>query len=434
MDYYELALYNHILSTQNPETGGLVYFTQMRPGHYRVYSQPHTSMWCCVGSGIENHSKYGEMIYAHTDKDLYVNLFIPSQVEWKDKGITLVQENNFPDEPKTRFTVNTKKKQNFALQVRYPDWVADGALKITVNGKDFPVKNTDGYAAVNRKWKNGDKVEVSLPMTLHAVQMPDKSDYFAFAYGPIVLAAKTSAEDQYGLFADDSRGGHIAHGKRVPLKDAPIVVGDPDKLATQLTAVAGKPLTFNLNGLYTADQSINKMELIPFFRLHESRYIIYFPQATVSGLAQMKQRIAAEENERMALDNKTVDKVVCGEQQPESDHFIKQKDSRTGYVGDVHWREGRRGWFSYEMRNNDLAARQLYIKYFDFDRERNFDVIINDVVVTSFFLKGDKGNDELQVSIIHIPEELLNAKDMTITIKAHEERYSGKIAEIRLLK
>jgi DUF1680 family protein len=92
-------LYNHILSTQNPEKGGFVYFTPMRPGHYRVYSQPETSFWCCVGSGMENHAKYGEMIYAHSDNDLYVNLFIPSVLKWSEKKLILRQENNFPQTP-----------------------------------------------------------------------------------------------------------------------------------------------------------------------------------------------------------------------------------------------------------------------------------------------------------------------------------------------
>ena len=115
IDYYERALYNHILSTQNPTTGGLVYFTQMRPGHYRVYSQPHQGMWCCVGSGMENHSKYGEMIYAHTADELYVNLFIPSVLNWEQKQTQIVQQTSFPDEAKTTIVVNPIKKKRFAI-------------------------------------------------------------------------------------------------------------------------------------------------------------------------------------------------------------------------------------------------------------------------------------------------------------------------------
>src|SRR5690606_25678141 len=123
VDYYERALYNHILSTQHPVHGGFVYFTPMRPEHYRVYSQPQTSFWCCVGSGLENHSKYAEFIYAHKKDDLYVNLFIPSKLKWKEKAIEIIQENNFPNEAATKFRINSKKKAKFNLKIRYPKWV-----------------------------------------------------------------------------------------------------------------------------------------------------------------------------------------------------------------------------------------------------------------------------------------------------------------------
>src|SRR5690606_20347166 len=134
IDYYERALYNHILSSQHPETGGLVYFTPMRPGHYRVYSQPHTSMWCCVCSGIENHGKYGEMIYARQAGELYVNLFIPSVLQWEEQQTEIIQENKFPAEGETRITINPHRKKKFTLQIRYPEWVDEGDLIVTVNG------------------------------------------------------------------------------------------------------------------------------------------------------------------------------------------------------------------------------------------------------------------------------------------------------------
>ena len=124
IDYYERALYNHILSTQHPETGGFVYFTPMRPQHYRVYSQVHTSFWCCVGSGLENHTKYGEMIYTHTSDDLFVNLFIPSQLSWKENGIELLQETQFPYSDEINFVVQ-KADKSFNLNIRIPAWIGE---------------------------------------------------------------------------------------------------------------------------------------------------------------------------------------------------------------------------------------------------------------------------------------------------------------------
>ncbi|GAB3427659.1 beta-L-arabinofuranosidase domain-containing protein [Niabella aquatica] len=429
MDYYERALYNHILSTQHPETGGLVYFTQMRPGHYRVYSQPQTSMWCCVGSGLESHSKYGEMIYAHTGHELYVNLFIPSALNWKEKKVRIVQENHFPDEAKTKLTIHPHKATSFTLQLRWPEWVAAGALKVSVNGKHYPAQNNNGYVAISRKWRKGDVVTMEMPMQLHTEQLPDHSNYYTFLYGPVVLAAKTTADDQQGLFADDSRGGHIARGKQIPLKDMPIVVGNANSLPALLTPVKGKPLTFQLNSLFP-EKYATGMELIPFYRLHASRYIIYWPQATTAGVKEIQKKIEAEEQERIKLDGVTVDKVVCGEQQPESDHFIQQQDSRTGFTDDVHWREAR-GWFSYRVKTT--GAAQLYLKYFDNDKNRNFDVLINGSKLTTLQLNGGKGN-VLQTKVISIPTGLLNLETAEIRINAHSEFMTGKIAEIRLLR
>jgi DUF1680 family protein len=279
MEFYERALYNHILSSQHPDNGGLVYFTQMRPGHYRVYSQTQTSMWCCVGSGMENHAKYGEMIYARRGDDLFVNLFIPSRLDWKEKETEIIQENRFPDEPNTTLTIRPAKRTRFALHIRYPDWVRQGTLSVRVNGERCDVEqNPDHYLVIDRKWEPGDRVEVDLPMHLRLEQLPDKSEYYAFLYGPVALAAKTGTEEMPGLYADDSRGGHIAQGERIPLEEMPVLVGEPGALLDGPAPVPGKPLTFRLTGIYPSDRR-EALELIPFFRLHDSRYILYWPGA-----------------------------------------------------------------------------------------------------------------------------------------------------------
>lgn len=159
-------------------------------------------MWCCVGSGIENHAKYGELIYARKDNDLFVNLFIASTLNWKQKSLQLVQQTAFPDQESTVLTIKTKKRQTFTLNVRYPEWVEKGKLQIKINGR--LQKNTvsvNGYVALHRKWRNGDKMEVSLPMSVSVEQLPDGKNYYSFLYGPLVLAAKVSTEHLDGLKA-----------------------------------------------------------------------------------------------------------------------------------------------------------------------------------------------------------------------------------------
>ncbi|MDH6307945.1 DUF1680 family protein [Dysgonomonas sp. PFB1-18] len=428
VDYYERALYNHILSTQHPETGGFVYFTQMRPGHYRVYSQPQTSFWCCVGSGIENHAKYGEMIYAHTDKELYVNLFIPSRLNWTEKETEIIQENTFPDEPKTTLTINPKKAQKFTLKLRYPSWVQQGTVKVLLNGKPQSVTEENGYVSINRTWKKGDKVVLEVPMHIAAEQLPDKSNYYSFRYGPVVLAAKTGTEDMIGLFADDSRGGHIAHGRQIPMKEMPIIVSNPEDIASLLKPVNGKSLTFHLNNLYT-DKYKDGLELIPFFRLHDSRYVIYWPQATQEGVKKLQEQIAEEEQERIKLDAITIDKVVCGEQQPESDHFIQSEKSYTGFEEDVHWREAR-GWFSYQMKNKDKNAKYLMLKVFNNKNFSNFDVYVNDQKVADFDLI------EVSKSFAHlyfnIPADVKET-EFVVKIQARSDAVTPRIVEVRIL-
>jgi len=199
MDYYERALYNQILSTENRKKGGFVYFSSVRPRHYRVFSQPETSFWCCVGSGMENHSKYGGTIYAHTQDALYVNLFIPSRLNWEDKGVTLIQKNQFPDVSQTTLRIEVKKPTLFTLKFRYPSWVAKKQLHLFVNGKEQKVSATpDAYVAIKRKWHSGDKVEVQLPMQTTLKKLPGNLDFVSIMRGPIVLAARTGTGDLKG--------------------------------------------------------------------------------------------------------------------------------------------------------------------------------------------------------------------------------------------
>lgn len=359
MDYYERALYNHILSTVNPIQGGFVYFTPMRSGHYRVYSQPQTSFWCCVGSGMENHARYGEMIYSHGGADnLYVNLFIPSELTW---GKTLItQTNRFPAEEATTITVNPKKPAEFTIRVRIPEWTDASKMQPTVNGQPVEAKAEGGYLAISRKWTKGDKLHVQLPMSLRAVSLPDKSDNFSFMYGPIVLASSLGKQEQLGLFADDSRGGHIAGGRQLPLQDMPVLVADKNNLMANITKVEGRPMTFRLTG--TVPEKYAEMTLVPFSSLHECRYMVYWPVVSQQDWQAKQEEIARAEAERQAIEQATADKVICGEQQPESDHFVKMERVRNGDFNGRHWRMAEKGgWFSYDMRTNSQAVKKLQV-------------------------------------------------------------------------
>ncbi len=434
IEYYERALYNHILSTENPRVGGFVYFTPVRPGHYRVYSQPQTSFWCCVGSGMENQAKYGEMIYAHTDKELYVNLFIPSRLNWTEMKTEVIQETTFPNEENIRLIINPEKRKTFILQLRYPQWVAAGAFQVIINGRNQNITAQPGeYVSIERKWKKGDVVEIKVPMQTTVEQLPDKSNYYSILHGPIVLAAKTDGPQQEGLFADDSRGGHIAKGPKVPLNNLPMIVSDSDKIASLVQPVPGKPMTFTLSNLYQANKN-ETMELVPFFCIYESRYIIYWQQATTKGFKDILQRTEQKELERIKSDAITVDKVTCGEQQPESDHFIQSENSSIGIIENVHWRQAK-GWFSYRFKNvGNESLSSISIIFRDWDQNCKFEVWVNGVKLDDITQTSNTSGKESGSTLYSLPGELKQQKELTVKFVALPGYITPKIVEVRLLK
>ena len=415
IDYYERALYNHILSIFNPVQGGFVYFTPMRSGHYRVYSQPQTSMWCCVGTGIENPARYGEMIYAHEGSDLLVNLFIPSTLTWND--LTVIQENRFPQEPSTKLTLKMKKARQFDLKIRQPRWTEN--MTASVNGSPVSSKTEGGYMVINRKWQDGDVISIEIPMHLTAETTPDKKAQYSFLYGPIVLAAKTGTDRQDGMYADDSRGGHIANGPKIPLTQMPAIIGSANEILTHLAPVDGKPLNFKLSGLTIP--SFEGMTLQPFYQLYECRYQIYFPLYTQQEWTARQQEMAAEEQARMALEAQTVDKVFCGEQQSESDHFFSGNGSWNGSDEGIHWRRTR-SQFTYKVKAD--GAKTLRLKGFA-EREGFVVTIADKPLGTLRFNRQGIATAELPAGI---------GGTVTLAIAAEQGRQTPRISEIRLCK
>lgn len=436
-DYYERALYNHILSSQRPDTGGFVYFTPMRPNHYRVYSQVDKAMWCCVGSGIESHAKYGEFIYAHQGDALYVNLFIPSTLNWREQGVQLTQNTQFPDAETSTITIHTDKK--FELKIRYPGWVAAGKLRIRLNKKPIKFDGAPGeYIRLQRSWRKGDQVEIKLPMQTHLEAMPGKSNYYAVLHGPIVLAAKTQvfADEKLNFIADESRMGHIAQGQVCPLESAPMfVIEDKDSknILKKFKPVAGQPLSFAAPGLIQG-KNAETLKFIPFFRLHDARYMLYWPTTTPEQLAGLQAGIAEAEAARLALDSQTIDQVAPGEQQPESDHFFKAEGADTGINNGQRWRHAA-AWFSYELSDMKSQAKTLRLTFSRFDGGRTFDLLINDQLIQTIVL-GKDAAQEIYTQDYALPAELVNASGGKLIVRfvAHPGSVAGGLYGVRLLR
>lgn len=444
VDYYERALYNHILSSRHPETGGLVYFTPMRPRHYRVYSVAEEAFWCCVGSGIENPGRYPEFIYARNPEEgvVFVNLFIPSTVHWPEKSLTLTQKTKFPVEPGTTLEIESAPSAPFTLKIRRPAWIdGDEAFTLRLNDKpiDSPV-GTDGYVALRRCWKAGDTVEVALPMSIHTEQLPDDSPYVSFLYGPIVLAARMGTEDMEGLFAGSGRMEHIAPGPYLPLDQAPILVGSTNDLAARVKPVADKPLCFVLTGDIRPEPE-RPLVLEPFYQIHEARYSIYWQVADEADYTQIQKRLEQEEATRLALAARTVDQVAPGEQQSEVEHNYRPlgetAQQETGAFLGRQFRRASDG-FAYTLRplgrhgeGDEAQALELSLKVFGSEAGKACRVLVNGKEVGRVEMQFPEPDHFLDYTFA-IPAELSGAESLEVRLESFDQRPTPMIFELAL--
>ena len=391
-DFYELAMFNHILSTQHPEHGGYVYFTSARPRHYRNYSAPNEAMWCCVGTGMENHGKYGQFVYTHHENALFVNLFVASELNWKEKGVQLRQETNFPYAESSKITI-TQGKGQFDLQVRYPGWVKPGQFSVKVNGQPVSIiSGPSSYVSIDRQWKKGDVVDIQFPM--------------------------------------------LAVGKKLPIDQAPILINnDIESIANQLQPIDGKPLHFTIS-----TKMVNEIrnELMPFFELHDARYMMYWLALSEDSYKGYLDNLAKQEQERQALEERTTDKVQPGEQQPESDHFMETDDSFVGNTNDVFFRDARDGhYFSYLMQTGGKTDLSLRLKYWGVGewKSHEFDILVDDVLVTSINNTGKYRISKFIYETYPVPAEALKGKkQVRVKFVAKPKKQIGEIYEVRLVK
>ncbi len=434
-DYYELATFNHILSSQHPGHGGYVYFTPARPRHYRNYSAPNEAMWCCVGTGMENHGKYGQFIYTHVGNALYVNLYVASELNWRDKSVVLRQDTKFPYDETSRITI-TQGKGEFPLLVRYPGWVKPGDFKVSVNGKPVSIiSGPSSYVAIDRQWKKGDVVDIEFPMHNSIKYLPNEPQYIALMHGPILLGMKAGTEDLAHLVADDSRFGQYASGKKLPINEAPILINNQiEDIANRLQPIPGKPLHFTLS---TKMENAIENELQPFFEIHDSRYMMYWLALSENSYKSYLDELAKQEQERQALEARTVDKVQPGEQQPETDHKMETDRSQTGNTNDVFWRDASNGhYFSYLMQTAGHTDLQLRLKFWGVGewKSHEFDVFIDDQLLTSINNTGKYRISQFKYETFDIPAEMLQGKtQVRVKFVAKPGKQIGEIYGVRLI-
>ncbi len=433
-DYYERALYNHILASIHPKKPGYVYFTSIRPDHYRVYSQPEQAFWCCVGTGMENPGRYGEFIYARAKDGLYVNLFIPSELSVPDNGMVLKQETTFPDEARTQLRLQLEKPTTFTLNIRHPAWVDAGDFAVKVNGRSVDVESTSSsYAAIRQEWKNGDTVDVELPMHTRVERLPDGSDWVAILYGPIVLAKPDGTDNMDGLFADDGRMAHVAHGPMIPLDKVPALLTTEEELLKHVVPDrSAGPLHFRIMDVIEPAES-KGLPLVPFFRLHERRYQMYWQLTNAEQIAAKKEKLAAKERAHAAREAATLDSIAVGEQQPEVEHDLKGEGMESGIHNGRRWRHG--AWIQYTFDTRGAREVILSVTYSGDDRGREFDISVNGMVIATQRLIGEKPNHFIEKRY-PIPSEILQtAGNGRLTVRFTAKRWlAGGLYDVRLLK
>ncbi|MGA2031235.1 MAG: beta-L-arabinofuranosidase domain-containing protein [Thermoguttaceae bacterium] len=417
-DFYERALYNHILSSQSPDSGMMCYYVPLRSGSRKEYNSPLDSFWCCTGTGVENHAKYGDSIYFHDgDKTLYVNLFIASELNWKELGLKLRQETGYPAEGATRLTFTCPKPVQLSVAVRNP-WWAKADFAVRVNGWGPLHRGKAGsYVTLSRTWTDGDTVEIRMPFSLYTEAFRDNPRRFAFMHGPLVLCAE------------------VAAGKPMPA-----VVAQSTDILGSLKPLPGKPSTFAASAdvfRVRGDTHGGGVILEPFYKMHEHRhYVVYWDAFTPAQWQTKEAEYRAEEARRKQWEARTVDSVNPGEEQSERDHRLAAERSGSGEFNGRKWRDASDGGcFAWQLKVLPERPQQLCVTYWGSDRGgREFDILVDGAKIAGEKLDArhpDKFFDE----VYPIPQSLTARKqNVTVRFQGRPGKMAGGVFHCRIIK
>ena len=416
-DYYERALYNHILASQNPDDGMMCYYVPLKTGVPKAFSTPFDSFWCCTGTGMENHAKYGDSIYFRSAaNDLYVNLFIASELRWADKGVTVRQNTDYPAKPSTRLAFTCRKPTELVLHLRRPLW-AMKAYTVTVNGVRQSIRSKPGsYVTMRRTWKSGDVIEVSMPMTIRAEPMKDDVRKVALLYGPVVLAADVD-----------------------PAGPPPVIVADENGAISAIKPVPGKPLTFTASGrvFRVAGAPPEKsLTLRPFYAVFKSPAIVYWDTFSEAAWNAKQTEYLAEQARLRDIEVRTTDSVQVGEMQSERDHRFDGLNTATGEFMGRKWRHATDGgWFLFELKIDPKVPMDLVCTYWGSERgNREFDLMVNSSSVASEVLDNNKAG-VFYDKTYQLPSEITKGREsLYIRFQAHPGKIAGGLYGCRAVR
>lgn len=415
-DFYERALFNHIHSSQHPQNGRVIYNLSLEMGGRKTYQNPE---WftCCVGTGMENHSKYGRNIFFHNTDELYVNQFIAAEVNWKEKNVKVTQLTQFPEEQGTTLKFDGEEPVKFTLKIRYPQWAEKG-MKVKLNGKNRKVKNQPGsFVKITRKWQPGDVIVVEFPFSLRLETMPDDSNRVAVFHGPVVLAGDLGPEEDAEAYN--------------PMY-VPVLLTEDRNPGNWLKSLKDQPNTFQLKEIGQPRNIVFK----PFYKIHERRYSVYFDMFDHESWEKHQAEYQQKLEEKKKLEAATIDFFQPGEMQPERDHNFKDEKTWTGENKNRKFREvDRGGWFSCEMKVNKNEPAKLVVEYWGgYTGGKTFDILVENQKIATENISNKKPGEFIDVTYA-IPERLISGKEkITVKFVPHEGHRAGPVFGVRTIK
>jgi DUF1680 family protein len=429
MDFYERGLYNHILASNDPATGRVTYYVPLRPGAYRTYSTAENSFWCCVGTGMENPARFGEAIYARGPGELYVNLFLASELAWPEQGLHLRQLTQFPEQDETRLELKLDAPRRFTLQLRRPAWAGAG-FGVSVNGQAQPVAVGPGHhLPLEREWRDGDVVELHLPTSLRAEPMPDDASVVALLRGPIVLAADMGTsgldtEKRYGPSAPE-----LAEPEHAELPT--LVAASAGEAIAQLRPT-GEPLSYRSDGIGRPGDVV----LRPFYGLYDRRHSVYLRVATETALAAREAAEHAALAEQKAVEARTVDAVTAGLEPEEAAHGLWQERATAWRLEGRHCRSTRYGGsWSYALRLPETGPAALRVSYWGGEpRRQEFEVTAEGETLATQSLFDDRPG-ELYAVEYPLPERLVEGrKEVRVGFRTGPAQSTGAVFGVRIVR
>jgi DUF1680 family protein len=422
-DYYERAYVNSIWPSMDQPTGMVTYFLSLRPGGYKLYSTPENSFWCCNGTGVETWSKIADSVYFHDQNILYVNQFVPTELNWKERGLSVHQETRFPDEPSTTLTFKTDKPQTLAVNIRVPEWATQG-VQFLLHDQPLDVPAGPGtYTRIIRTWNDGDTVTVKLPMRLHLQPMPDDPKLAAVMYGPVVLAGKLGSEN---LKRDDQFKPDQLMYTQGDIPVPSLMIDGVTDLSTVIKPVDGQPLQF------TAPTAAGPVTLAPIYAVSDQRYTVYW--RLTEPASDAPQRWSEAQAKLAAYKARVVDEVNPGDGFSERAHHQQGQRTGAGIFNNRRWRDANGGWFSYDFAVTKDTPLVLACTYWGEDTGRNFDILIDGKPLTSVSLNTNKPGEFFDAEY-PLPTDLTAGKQkITVRFEAKPDSIAGGVFHCAILK